>query len=234
MPRFRSARGGATLAVAVARRRGGVGRLAPLPDGGRAPLDAPPDERAAAGRAAVWDLAAAGRAAGRAVVRDVSVVRLVPVVRAFAVRAAVAPRPVEVGAAGLRPAPFVVGPACFFGAALLAGFLLAGFFGAGLPAGFGVVPFALFEPAPVRGACGGRAPEPRAEPEGRAGRREEGMRRLCRFAGPLYWHYLRRAACRTCGTWKIRPRDTAEVERLSAIRTEQPVHRADRRSTSAA
>jgi hypothetical protein len=25
------------------------------------------------------------------------------------------------------------------------------------------------------------------------------MGRLCRFAGPLYRHYLRRAVCRNCG-----------------------------------
>lgn len=51
-----------------------------------------------------------------------------------------------------------------------------GFFGAALPLPAGVVPFAPAEPAPARGVDNGRAPEPRAEPEGRAGRREEGMR----------------------------------------------------------
>ncbi|GAA4686641.1 hypothetical protein APR04_003291 [Promicromonospora umidemergens] len=81
------------------------------------------------------------------------------------------------------------------------------FFGAALPLATGAVPLAFFAPEalapdPAPGADDGRAPEPRAEPEGRAGRREEGMGRLCRFAGPLYGHYLRRAVCRNA---KVRP-----------------------------
>jgi hypothetical protein len=99
------------------------------------------------------------------------------------------------GAAGFRPAPFVVVPfagvplvdaplaAEVLAEPLLAGALFAeepaGFFGAALP--FGVAPLPFFAPPedpapePARGDDDGRAPEPRAEPEGRAGRREEGM-----------------------------------------------------------
>ncbi len=63
-----------------------------------------------------------------------------------------------------------------------------GFFGAALPVGAGADPLVFFAPEapePARGVDDGRAAEPRAAPEGRAGRREEGMGRLCRFARPL-------------------------------------------------
>jgi hypothetical protein len=71
-----------------------------------------------------------------------------------------------------------------------------GFFGAALPLAplaVGAAPLAFFAPVapePARGVDDERAPGSRAEPEGRAGRREEGMGRLCRFAGPLYGHYF--------------------------------------------
>lgn len=68
--------------------------------------------------------------------------------------------------------PFAVEPDCFFLAAALP-------VGVGaLPVGAGFEPVAFFAPdaaPPARGVDDGRAPEPRAEPEGRAGRREEGM-----------------------------------------------------------
>ncbi len=137
-----------------------MGRFAPLPDAGRALRGA----------------AAAGRAG--------------------ALRGAAVRRLADDGAAGFRPAAFVVAPfadaplaAEVLADALLAGAFFAGvlfadepaepdgFFGAALPLPDGVVPFAPVEPAPepAREVDDGRAPEPRAEPEGRAGRREEGM-----------------------------------------------------------
>ncbi len=202
--------GGATLPVAVLRRRGCAGRFAPLPDVGRAPRAAAPAGRAAGRPGAVRgagarrpddaDGAAGLRAvdvpgierAGAGFAADLAAV--VPAVPAFLAAdpfavAAFVPLPEEPFAGE----PFAPDPACFFAAALP--------FAGVLP----VAPFAPEEPVPepVRGVDDGRAPEPRAEPEGRAGRREEGMGRLCRFAGPLYRHYLRRAVCRSRGTQEL-------------------------------
>jgi hypothetical protein len=157
---LRSARGGrvggATLAVAVVRRRGCVGRFAPPPDVGRALRGAAVPGRAAALRgAAVRRLADDGAAGFRAEPFGAEPFAVVPsVAEPFAVAPVVAE-------------PFVAVPDGFFGTALL------------LPGG--VVPLAPFAPEelapePVRGVDDARAPEPRAEPEGRAGRREEGMR----------------------------------------------------------
>ncbi|MFI6427504.1 hypothetical protein [Promicromonospora sp. NPDC050880] len=127
--------------------------------------------------------------------------------------------------APLGAAPFVEAP---FGAALFvaapfgaAPFVEAALFGAAFdvdpdprpaPSRPALVPFDAPRPArfgsslpraePEAWADDGRASEPRAEPEGRAGRREEAMGRLCRFAGPLYRHYLRRAVCRIRETTK--------------------------------
>lgn len=215
LPRFRSARGGATLAVAVERRRGCAGRFAPLPGAGRALRGAAGPLRAGAFRGAVRrpDDDAAGfrptRCAAElpgAVPPDVARLVVEPLGAVpFAGDAfAAVPRP-----AAPRAAPFAAVPcaAVLFAAVLPfapAPFAveLEGFFGAALPLPVGGVLFAAEAPEPVRGVDG-RAPEPRAGPEGRVGRREEGMGRLCRFAGPLYRHYLRRAVCRTCGTQEL-------------------------------
>ena len=206
--------GGATLPVAVLRRRGCAGRFAPLPDVGRAPRGAAPPERAA-GRAGALRGAAARRpddADGDAGFRaadapdddrtaDDFAAGLPDAVPGFLAAAPVEPFAVEpfpatpLAAEPFAAAPFAVGPDGFFGAA----FPLAGV----VP----LAPFAPEEPAPepARGVDDGRAPEPRAEPEGRAGRREEGMGRLCRFADPLYRHYPRRAVCRNRGMRKSAP-----------------------------
>lgn len=300
--------GGATLAVAVARRRGCAGRFAPVPDPGR-----PPRAVVAAGRAPDRPGALRGAALRGAVSRgtadrgpalrdpaDLGAVSRVaaprdpaardpaprdPAARDSAARGApargAASRPLDDGAAGLRPpdppangraapaeepfaaAPFAVEP-CAAAPVAAPAFEVPTFdvpafdrpACAGPPAGdfaaaaepLPAEPFAaeplgtaaprppdLFEPdaspfdpaAPPFGAAlpraafpwdddapaapwvpdapravDGRAPEPRAGPEGRAGRREEGMGRLCRFARPLYRHYLRRAVCRIRETTK--------------------------------
>ncbi|WP_423463134.1 hypothetical protein ACO229_25235 [Promicromonospora sp. MS192] len=129
------------------------------------------------------------------------------------------------GEAPFGEAPFVEAPfveAALFGAAFVeAPFVEAALFGAAFdvdpdprpaPSRPALVSFAAPRPArfgsslpraePEAWADDGRASEPRAEPEGRAGRREEAMGRLCRFAGPLYRHYLRRAVCRIRETTK--------------------------------
>ena len=171
--------GGATLPVAVVRRRGCVGRFAPLPDVGRAPRGAAPPERAA-GRAGAPRGAAVRRpddADGDAGFRapgtpdddrtaDDFAAGLPDVLPGFLAAAPVEPFAAEpFPAAPLAAEPFAVDP--------------DGFFGAALPLA-GVVPLAPFAPEdpapePARVVDEGRAPEPRAEPEGRAGRREEGM-----------------------------------------------------------
>jgi hypothetical protein len=206
--------GGATLPVAVARRRGCAGRFAPLPDVGRALRGAAPAERAAGRAGAFRGVAVRRLADGDAGLRaagvpdedrtaDALAVDLPDVVLGFLAWAPFAPAPFAeepfaadpLAAGPLVTAPFAAEPDCFFDAALPFD---------------GIDPLAPFvpeEPAPepLRAADDGRAPEPRAEPEGRAGRREEGMGRLCRFAGPLYRHYLRRAVCRNCGTQESAP-----------------------------
>jgi hypothetical protein len=166
---------------------------------GRLAAARPEDVRGAAvRRLADVDGAAGLRAVGAAVVERVDV-------GFAAVRPAVVPafRPAAASLAGFEPfVPFAEEPFASLG---------AGPFAAG-PGAFlaparpfaGVVPLPPLAPdAPVRGVDEGRAPEPRAEPEGRAGRREEGMGRLCRFARPLYRHYLRRAVCRSRGARKL-------------------------------
>ncbi|GHH76032.1 hypothetical protein GCM10017772_33460 [Promicromonospora soli] len=142
-----------------------------------------------------------------AVVRDV-VPGFLAVAPLAAAPFAAEPLAVPFAAAPFAPEPFAAEPFAadpdgFFDAALR--------FDGVVP----LAPFAPEEPAPepARAVDNGRAPEPRAEPEGRAGRREEGMGRLCRFAGPLYRHYLRRAVCRNCGTeGRQTPTDVSDVE----------------------
>ncbi|PUB22216.1 hypothetical protein C8K30_11385 [Promicromonospora sp. AC04] len=224
--------GGATLPVAVLRRRGCMGRFAPLPDAGRAPRGAAPPERAV-GRAGALRGAAARRpddadgdagfraagapdddrtaddfAAGRpdvvpgflaAAPGEPFAAEPFPATPLAAEPLAAAPFPAApLAAEPLAAAPFAVGPDGFFDAALPF---------AGVVPLAPLAPFAPEEPAPEpeRGVDDGRAPEPRAEPEGRAGRREEGMGRLCRFADPLYRHYPRRAVCRNRGMRKSAP-----------------------------
>jgi len=191
--------------------------LAPLPDAGRVLRGAGVPDRAGALRgAAVRRVAdgAAGRPTRFAAALDAGVrVALLAVLLAVARCAAPvrpvfaapfdaagdapfdpAPRP-AVGPPAVEPLasdPFADDPGDFFGAALP------------VPRGAPLAPDAP-APDPVREVDDGRAPEARAGPEGRVGRREEGMGRLCRFAGPLYRHYLRRAVCRTCGTQKPAP-----------------------------
>ncbi len=173
--------GGATLPVAVLLRRGCAGRFAPLPDVGRAPRGAAPPERAA-GRAGALRGAAVRRpddADGEAGFRaadapdddraaDDFAAGLPDVVPGFLAAEPFVVEPFPAAPLAARPfaaAPFAVDPDGFFDAALP--------FAGVAP----LAPFAPEEPAPesARGVDDGRAPEPRAEPEGRAGRREEGM-----------------------------------------------------------
>jgi hypothetical protein len=95
---LRSARGGATLPVAVERRRGCVGRFAPLPDVGRALREAAGPDRAGALRgAAVRRFADDGAAGFRPALFAVAALVVAPfavaalVVAPFAVAALVAP-----------------------------------------------------------------------------------------------------------------------------------------------
>jgi hypothetical protein len=234
LPRPRPARGvregGATLPVAVARRRGWAGRFAPLPGVGRA---LPGVGRALRGAAVPGRAAALGRAADRAAaLRGAAVRRFADGDAGFRAADAadplcadraddgladegfatdlpeVVPRfaaPVEPLAAelfGVEPFPaalFRTDPDGLFDAPLPFDGVVPLPFEDEPP--FEAAPFEAEEPAPD--PARGVEPEPRAGPEGRAGRREEGMGRFCRFAGPLYRHYLRRAVCRTCGTRRL-------------------------------
>lgn len=200
LPRFRSARGGGTLPLTALRRRGWVGRFAPPPDAGRAARDVAGAGRAvdrvvalrgAAVRRLAEDGAAGLRPADPADEDLVGVARLADAAADLpddaldfraggflaASRAVVSFDVAPLAAEPLAVEPFAAEPGCFFGATL--------------PVGVGFEPFAFFASAApaARGVDDGRAPGP----GGRAGRREEGMGRLCRFARPLYRHYLRRA-----------------------------------------